>query len=144
MIAPRFTVYPKLLAVILSSATAACLLLGLDLVGCTMRKCEANNMGMEALLVFWIPTLLLYIIFTWLVVFSTMLFVRKWLNIYSSSFVVSLISSLAVAWLFHRSEVDSSFLHTVKHLVPFLGIPWFFGGTVAMLIWPKSSAKIAT
>jgi len=126
----------KLIAIAVSSAVTLALLWGIDAVVCFFANCINDVASNRAVAILGIPMLFLYIILSWLFVFPAMLVLRKKLGRYAASAVIALLFSLGMAILFHMPLVDGEFINTAAVLVPWFAVPWFFGGVLALSIWP--------
>ena len=127
----------KILAVVLSSAVAVGLIIGLSEGACLFRECIRDDAAIIATALLGIPLLVIYAALSWLVVFPSMLFLCRNVRKVVASGLAALSFSIAFALFFHRPGVDGSFYNTALHLVPWLTLPWFVGGIVAMALWPE-------
>lgn len=127
----------KILAIFLSSSISVILLNVIDYAGCLIRTCESDDASIRAAELLGFMPLIAYIVFSWIFVFPSMLLVRRWLGNFGAPLAISLIFSLAIAFLFYNPAVDSSFMQTAQLLLPWLALPWFIGGLLALALWPK-------
>lgn len=131
----------KILAVVLSTIVSILLLHAIDYVGCLLRTCEADDASIRASEMLGLIPLIAYVACSWFFVFPSMLVIRKWLGSLGAAMAISLIFSLAITWLLYSPAVDHSFLTTAQLLLPWFTLPWFFGGLVALALWPKFALK---
>jgi hypothetical protein len=127
----------KILVILLSTVVSIILLHGIDYAGCLIRTCEADDASIRASDMLGFIPLLAYMACSWLLVFPSMLFVRKWLGYFGAVITISLAFALAITWLLYSPAVDASFFKTAQLLLPWFAFPWFFGGLVALAFWPN-------
>lgn len=111
----------------------------MDAALCAWRLCTHNDASIRAESIFLIPMSIGYVIGSWLTVFPLMLFFRRQIPDLAAAFITSVAFALLAALLAHNPTLDGSIGHTLIALVPWLVVPWFLGGWIAIAMWPIHS-----
>ena len=114
---------------------------GIDQAGCAINSCVDDDASRRAMAILGIPILILYTLVTWGAMYPIMLSLRKHFGNYFSPALVSVPVSAILAIMFHNPEVNGNIINTLLVFLVWLGTPWYFGGLVAILLWPNKASQ---
>lgn len=102
-----------------------------------LKECLRDDAAIWAEAMLGLPLLVAWLVASWLLVFPAMLALRRRCGRVLAPAVVGLLFAVGLAALFHRPDIDGTFVNTAMHLVPWLAGAWFAGGVVAATLWPN-------
>ena len=132
----------KPIAILVSLVLTMAFAYGIDQASCAINSCVDDDASRRAMAILGIPIFVLYTLVTWGVIYPTMLSLRKYFGSYFSPALVSVPVSYFLAILFHEPGVDGNIVNTPLVFLAFLGVPWYCGGLVAILLWPNKASQL--
>jgi hypothetical protein len=126
----------RLVSIAVLCAVSVGLLLLLQEAQYILTRCTTDDASLRASAILTIPAIALYAVATCGLILPLMLGLRAVAGTTLAAALVSLGLAVSIATILHRPAVDGSLLNTYKYIVPWLSIPWFFGGAAALWLWP--------
>lgn len=135
----------KVVAIFASATLSVAALFAFNFMDCAVRVCVEDNASVRAMALFGAPLLIAYVLFSWVLVFPSMLALRKRTGAVGAALIVSVSWALALAWLLGRSSFDdTTFTYTFGYWLLALIPPWVVGGLLALSLWPTKGRTSRT
>jgi hypothetical protein len=131
----------KSIAIFVSLVLTMGLTYGIDQASCAINSCVDDDASRRAMAILGIPIFILYALVTWGVMYTAMLSLCKYFGSYFSPALVSVPVSSLLAIMFHDPGVDGNIVNTLLVFLVWLGLPWYCGGLVAILLWPNKASQ---